>query len=215
MPTAITRKITRFISQYESHSYRKGEVLLFGGEPIADLLYLQAGQVRQYDISYRGDEVVVNALKNDVFFPLAAVMARLPNRYFFEAVTEVQVCHVPLPDVQIFLQENHDVLLHLFQQVCAEAAGSYERLAHMMGGTAPSRVLYELLTQARMFGEKQGTVIFIAMSESELAARSGLSRETVSREVHKLKKTGLLDVSRKGLTIKDRKQLEQKLGSQL
>jgi CRP-like cAMP-binding protein len=71
-----------------------------------------------------------------------------------------------------------------------------------MSGTARSRLLYELLIEARRFGEKQPDGGYVLQSnETDLAARSGLSRETISREMKKLKAQGLVDITKSRIII--------------
>ena len=190
---------------------KKGQVIICGGEPLDSVYYLAAGQLRQYDISYRGDEVVVNTLASPSLFPLGPTLAGLHNRFFFEASSESHIYQAPTKEATMFLQQNPDVMFFVLHQFCVGSDGLFDRLAHIMGGSARSRVLYELLIQGRLIGERRKSFIFIPLNESELASRSGLSRETVSREVHKLKKVGLLDVSRKGILLHDTDTLAEKL----
>lgn len=210
-PAEIARKITRFMSQYESKQHKKGQVIIRAGDPIDSAYYLAAGQVRQYAASYRGDEVVVNTIAAPSLFPLGSTLAGLRNRFFFETSTDVRLYQAPTKDVVQFLAENPNVVFYLLHKCCVDSDSLFERLAHMMGGSARSRVSYELLVQSRLVGERRKMLVLIPLNESELAARCGLSRETVSREVHKLKNAGLLEVSRKGILLHDPDLLAEKL----
>jgi len=203
MSVATIRKITQFMSRFEERSYKKGQVLVFGNEPVSSVYFVVEGQVRQYDISYRGDEVVVNVLCTAGLFPLSSALAGVANRYFFEAAGPVRLYRAPVDAVLEFLKTNPDVVWYLLSQASVGASNMFDRLAHIMGGSAHSRVLYELIAQGQLIGEKRQATWHLAINESELAARSGLSRETVSREVHKLKEAGLLDVSRKGIVLQN------------
>jgi CRP-like cAMP-binding protein len=85
-----------------------------------------------------------------------------------------------------------------------------------MGGDANTRLLFELSLQGRRFGtpyKHNGTLI--KLNEAELGARSGLSRETVSRKLGELKKKRLISVSQVGIILHDTKELESALGSRL
>ena len=211
MTAATIRMITQFMSRFEERSYKKGQVLVFGNEPVSWMYYLVKGQVRQYDISYRGDEVVVNVLCGPALLPLASVLVHVPNRYFFEAAGPVRLYRAPTPAVVDFLRDNPEVVWYLLAQASMGASNMFDRLVHIMAGSAHSRVLYELVAQGRLIGEKHRSAWHLAINETELAARSGLSRETVSREVHKLKEAGLLEVSRKGIVLRNLEGITEKL----
>jgi len=215
MTTDTVQRLTDYFSHFEKRSYRKGQVLIFGGEAPRHVYYLVQGSVRQYDISYRGDEIVVNTYKAPAFFSMPTIMSHVPNRYFFETTTDVELYQAPPETIVDFLQLNPDVMFELLCTAYAGVDGLLERMAHLMGGSAQTRVLYELALECRECEDKKQTTCLIALNESELAARSGLTRETVSREIHKLKVAGLLDISRKGILLKDPGLLEEKLGLKL
>lgn len=90
------------------------------------------------------------------------------------------------------------------------------RMAYLMASNAKNIVMYGLLIEARRFGTKQadGSCI-ILLSETELANRVGLSRESVSRQVKKLKNAELLENEHGSIIIKDLVALERALGSSL
>jgi CRP-like cAMP-binding protein len=73
--------------------------------------------------------------------------------------------------------------------------------------------MYELLIACRRFGEKSNTGSYsLVMNETDLAARAGLSRETVSREMKKLENEGLVKIKSGKVTIADMAAFEEKLG---
>jgi len=85
-----------------------------------------------------------------------------------------------------------------------------------MGGSARSRILFELIVECARFGEPQadGSQL-IPINESELAKRTGLSRETVSREVTKLKAKHLLIHTGQTISVTSIKKLQDELGDDL
>lgn len=216
MPPRIARKVERFFNAYPLKSYDKGQFLVLADEDPKHIFYLLKGQVREYDISHRGDEVVVNVFKPPAFFPMSWAINKTPNRYFFEAATSVTV-RLADPDQAVeFLKANPDVMFDLLSRLCIGTDGLLRRTAHLMGGSAKSRLLFELITECRRFGERRSDGSYlITMNESEIGARAGLSRETVSREIRELKKLNLIAVSRRGILLTDINALEKKLGHDL
>jgi CRP-like cAMP-binding protein len=82
-----------------------------------------------------------------------------------------------------------------------------------MGGSAKSRLVFELLNSAYRFGKTDDTgVITIAVSENDLAKRSGLTRETISRTMKQLKQAGCVRVHHHGIEIPDLAKLEDTIG---
>lgn len=216
MTTEVAQKIQDFFENYPIRKFSKGQILIYAGDNPPAIQYLVSGKVQQYDISYRGDEVVVNIYQPPAFFPMSWAVNKTPNRYFFQTVTETEIRQAPPEDVLQFLMDNPDVMLDLLSRLYSGMEGLLRRMAHLMGGSASSRLLYELLIECKRFGkpEKDGAYR-LEVNESELATRTGMSRETVSRQISKLKEQGLLEVSRKGLLLRDVEAIEHKLGSSL
>ena len=211
----VTEAVRSFFTRFPLKTYRKRELILHAGDPVNSVFYIVAGRVSQYDITPNGNEVVVNIFKPGAFFPMSSAINATDNAYFFEASLETQVRVAPKADVIDFLHAHPDVVFDLLSRVYRGVDGVLRRMAHLMGGDAQSRCIFELLNSAHRFGEPRNDGVFIATTESELARRSGLARETISRMLQNLKTAGLIDVGRSGLTIKSTADLEARLGTSL
>ena len=90
------------------------------------------------------------------------------------------------------------------------------RMAHLMGGTARSRLVFELMIECQRFGIRQDNGSYLlTLHEDELARRSGMSRETVNRELSKLKAEAVVGMRRHDLIVKDLHRLQQLIGETL
>lgn len=206
MERIIAEKIDSFFAQYPSRHYSKGQILIDAHDAPEHIFHLIKGKVKQYDISQRGDEVVLNIFRPPAFFPMSYAINQTPNPYFFEAEADVELHLVPIGDTIWFIKNNPDVLYDLLSRVYSGLDGLLGRLAHLMAGSARSRVLYELLIECQRFGVGD-TDIALAISESDIGARAGLARETVSREIHKLKEAGTISLVKSEIIVKDLSQL--------
>jgi CRP-like cAMP-binding protein len=170
--------------------------------------------VNEYDITPDGKEVVVNIFKPGAFFPMSSALNATPNDYFFEASTTATV-HIAPPEAAVqFLQDNPDVALDLLKRVYKGVDGVLRRMAHLMGGDAQHRLLFEVLNAVHRFGEQQGDGSWLLLlNESDLGKHSGLARETVNRNIKSLKDAGLLKIGAKTMVIVDLKKLEALLGN--
>lgn len=193
MSPEIVNKIETFFSSYPVRHFKKGQILVYGGEQPGHVFYLVSGKVRQYDINDKGNEVVVNVFKPPAFFPMSWAINKSHNYYFFETTEPVSLHQAPPDDVITFLKENPDVSFDLLSRLYSGVDGLQRRMAHLMGGSARNRTIFELITECVRFGasQKDGSQV-ISINERELAERTGLSRETVSRELAKLKAKNLV-----------------------
>lgn len=208
-------KITEFFSKYTSHAYAKGQVLILNGEKPDHIYFLEEGRVKQYDVTYRGEEVILNVFKPHAFFPMSMAINNTDNPYLYEAETDVVVRQAPAVEVVNFVKANPDILFDLLSRVYRGLDGILGRMAFLMASGAKGRLMYELIIESRRYGRQlsKGEYV-ITSSEKELGARAGLSRETVSRAMAKLKKEGILRVTGKEIHILDIQILEQKIGKE-
>lgn len=202
MMNTVQEKIANFFESYPAKSFDKRQIIIPAGGSVPDVFYLVEGRVSQYDIAPTGNEVVVNIFKPGVFFPMSSAINATPNQYFFEASTAVTVRQAPPADAVQFIKDNPDVLFDLLARVYRGVDGILRRMAHLMGGDAQSRLVFELLNASYRFASPRpdGSVV-ITLTETDLARHSGLARETVNRMLKNLKTAGLVAITQDGITV--------------
>lgn len=213
MEANVTDKVKAFFENYPRRTYPKDQIIVFGGESPDKVFYIVSGKISQYDISYRGDEIVINVFKPPAFFPMTWAINQTPNPYFYKADEATVIRCAPPNEVVRFLQENPDVMFNLLSRLYRGIDGVLERMVHLMSSSARSRLIFELLTEYRRFGKKiTPTSRSITLHESDLAARSGLARETISREMKHLKEKGIITLKDGALIINDVGKLKELIG---
>lgn len=213
MDTTITSKLDTFFTQFKQQHYKKGETLIRADEDPTGVFYIKNGSVKQYAISKKGDELVLNMFKPPAFFPMSWAINSTPNNYYFQAVTDVEVWRAPKEEVIEFINNNPDILYDLMGRVYRGTDGMLMRMVHLMSGSAYSRLITELLIQAKRFGKKNLASFELKITETDLATSAGMTRETVSREMKMLKEKGLVTVCNNLIIIHDINKLEEALSS--
>lgn len=209
----VALKIDEAFSKYPKRSYPKGQILIFADETPEHIFYIKKGRVRKYDVSYRGDEIIVNMFKPPAFFPMSEAINHSPNKYFYKTDEETELHVVPIEDALQIIRNDPEIMFDLLSRIYRGMDGMLGRLVQLMSGSAKSRLLYELLIESRRFGKEQDDgSLALDITEGDLAARAGMSRETVSREMKQLKVEGIVRLDKKGITVKDRALLEKKAG---
>ena len=199
----IAAKVEKFFGQYRMMHFEEGEILIQADTDPDGIFYIVAGQVRQYDVSSTGDQVVVNVFQPPAFFPMNWAILRHPNPYIFEAFTDTTVRKAPTAAVLGFLHEQPDVTFDLLSRVYSGVEGLQRRMVYLMENDARKRLLMELLISVERFGEPRSNgAVFVAVHEGELAARVGLARETANRALRSLKEEGLIRVMRAGIEVR-------------
>jgi len=216
MDKTVDLKINTFFGKYKQHLYKKHQVLIQANQNPDAIYKIESGQVVQYDISDQGHKVVVNTYKYPAYFPMSWAVNRTPNIYNYQTVADTVVRKVPAADAIDFIKAHPDVLYELLSRVYLGREVIMRRMAHSMAGNAKTRLLFELLLEAQRFGQvhADGKRLIVPIRVSDLADRTGLTRETVSRELAKMKALGIL-TSRNGIIVQNLKTLEDELGNSL
>lgn len=211
MDQDILDKLKSHFDKYELKSYPKGSILTLASQEPEGVSFIEKGVVEQYDITPEGNKLVVTTFKPSAFFPMSWAINKTPNTYFFGALTDVKIRQADADETVAFLRANPDIMFNLLSRVYKGTDAILRRLILAASGIAASRLIFELLVEAYRFGtdvnEKKKLV---NVKQGALADRSGLARETVSREMRKLEHENLISRTGKGIVI-DIKSLERKL----
>lgn len=204
MPPEILLKIQDFFKQESpTKTYAKGQLIILAGQDPRGVAYLESGAVEQYDITPEGTRIAVNIFKPPAFFPMSWAINHGPNTYFYEILADAKIRWANPDRTVDFLHQNPDILFNLMSRVYAGTDGLLRRLVLAVSGAARSRLIYELLIEAYRFGVTvDDGSRRVRVRQHSLAARTGLTRETVSREIHKLEAAGLITRSSQGIEFK-------------
>jgi CRP/FNR family cyclic AMP-dependent transcriptional regulator len=203
--------IDKFFSDYPIRKYPKGQILLYFEEEIQYVYYLESGKVRQYNVAYNGNEIVLNIYRNKTFFPLYLVFNKVKNEYIFEAMTNIEIRAAPINDFIIFFTNTPEVVLYDLKNLYKRSNKTIQRMTNMASNSAYFRIVFELVNECSHLKKRIDGSYRLYMHEYELADSAGLSRETTSREFQKLKERKLAKVNRRFIVVKNLEKLKLEL----
>lgn len=124
-------------------------------------------------------------------------------------MTDVQVLRTSREEFNNFLENNPDVLINLTRRILVRAGGLMERMEYLVFGNAYQKVASILYILAKRFGRREGEEVRIKvpMTHREIAFLIGVARETVSLEIGKLVKSGIISDKNKIIIVKNIKKL--------
>lgn len=209
MENIASAKIEKFFAKYPSSFVDKGEILIHGYREQKSIHYLVSGRVKQYDIDSQGEEIIINTFGPADLFPIFWMNSKDIKYYFFETTLPSQLRSAPFSDVIEFVINNSEVVYELMGRLCSDFNEIQQRITCLLKGNARKRTVFEILTECRRFGKRlKKDMWFVGLHEDELAKQAGLSRETINREIAKLKRLKLISITHKGLVINNMKNLQ-------
>lgn len=156
-----------------------------------------------FSLSKNGKEFVLNIFKPGSFFPMSLAVNNNHNLYYYEAITNAEIKLAPTDEVVEFIKSNPEVMFDLLQRLYRGLDGLLIKMDYAMNSDAKSRIIVELITQAKRFGTKNNKKYEVNTSINNLAISVGLARETVSRELKKMKQKKLISITNKNIAIND------------
>lgn len=213
MNTDISKKVELFFSQFQLHSFKKGQLIIQPDESVRQSYFLKQGYVREYGVSQSGIEITIHIFIPFSFFPMTSIIANIKNRYYFETLTDTQIYIGPKKKVFLFLEKNPDVLMDVTSRILHGLDKLSARIESIMYNKASQKVASVLLYLAKHFGQIKldKTTIQYRFTHKDIALLAGLSRETASREWEKLEKGGFIYYKNNLIVINDESRLKEKL----
>lgn len=190
MPTSLSE----FVRQHSLKVYKKNETLIFQDDKPEFIYYVKSGFVKGYDIDSQGTEQLIWLGSSGDFVPLSWVFNAEPTiPYFFSALGEVEAYQIRRSDMQAFLKGNAAALHEVSQELATRLTSTFHHLNAVEKAKAEEKILYSLFFLSRRFSDLATQTmhqVSLPITHQDIASLIGLSRETVSQELKKLKDAG-------------------------
>jgi CRP/FNR family cyclic AMP-dependent transcriptional regulator len=185
-----------FLKTYVVKSYKKGEIIIFQGEVPRTVSVVKSGVVKVYNLNHNGDEKPVGFQSKGEIFPAPWAFHKAPSAlYYYEALTDLELYHVPREDYLHFLKRNPDELYTQMERLITDYLGSMVRVNALQHSRAADKLIYTLhylaLSQGRRISVDE-VEITLNLTHQDFANLTGLTRETAATELNKLKGRGVI-----------------------
>lgn len=191
--------------------YRRGQVIIYQGDP-ADALYLiVSGEVKVSVLSPHGDETIFTLLGPDECFGELELFDDQPREATIETTRPTEVLRLERAAIRQLVERSPDVALALLG-VLARRLRSTDRLVEdsaFLG--VPERVAKTLgvLVAAYHRSESGGAPVELQLTQHDLAAMIGATRESVNKALSALRDRGVVALGRQRIVVADVAALEQ------
>jgi CRP/FNR family cyclic AMP-dependent transcriptional regulator len=177
-----------------------GETVMDVGDTTNEVFIVAAGAVRVVFRTAFGYESVLNDLGVGDFFGELAAIDNGQRSANVTALLNTRLCVIPGAAFMDFVLSSPEVGHRLLRWLSGWLRSKDERLIEFGALTVRQRLIAELLrlSRSRAGGER---VISPPPAQHILAARVGTRRESVSREMAEMTRSGLLTVERGGIVL--------------
>jgi CRP-like cAMP-binding protein len=203
-------ELARFAEVTREREYPKNSVILFEDDPGDALYIVSTGQVKVVLIGEDGREVILSVLGDGDFFGEMALIDDEPRSAHVIAMKDSQLLVLRRDDFQLQLRDHPTIALKLLRELVQRLRRADEKIGGLVLLDVNGRVAQLLLDLA---DESGGPKITRKLTHHTIAQMIGSSRETVSRAMRELVEKGLIEVSRREITIRQRDALGSLAGA--
>jgi CRP/FNR family transcriptional regulator, cyclic AMP receptor protein len=194
-------ELARFAEVTREREYPKNSVILFEDDPGDALYVVSGGQVKVVLIGEDGREVILSVLGDGDFFGEMSLIDDEPRSAHVIAMRDSRLLVLRRDDFQQQITEHPSIALKVLKVMVQRLRQADAKIGGLVLLDVNGRVARLLLDLA---DESGGPKITRRLTHHTIAQMIGSSRETVSRAMRELVERGLIDVTRREITIRDR-----------
>ena len=190
----VRKEIQKFFDKGRLFRYKRRTTFLQAGDVPQGVHYLKKGYVRLYSISPEGKELTLVIYEPGDFFPVVWGLKEKPSAYYFEALTNIELVRMNRTDFVNFITGSVDIYRELVDHIIIRFQTALKRMEYLTFGNSHAKVASIFMILAERFGEKKdGTIMIrVPLAHKEMAALTGVTRETTTIEINKLKQKKLV-----------------------
>ena len=180
-----------FLNKGKTKTFSKGETIIFEESKGFHVYFILEGEVNVVFFTPSGKKIILSTLQQGTFFGEMAVLDELPRSATVEAKTSCKILELSKNDFLYILQKNPQCTLAILKELCQRLRNANAKIRLLSIPSAEDR-LKEYIELLWAKAKQQNKPLSLP-SHSQIASEIGLSRETVSRTLKKLKLSGWLN----------------------
>ncbi len=187
--------------------FARGQRVFVQGEAANAMYLLRRGRVELYRLTRSAKRLKLAVIRPGMIFGEACVLGGVPRNATAEVVEAAQVVAIDRTDSERFMEADPDFAIYLVKELSRRLQLSNWRLVTLAYADVSTRLAAELLSVSQ---EEHATLLPI--THQDLAERSGLLRETVTKTLDTFQEEGLVELHRGQVRLRDVQGLRTLLG---
>ena len=191
--------IAEFTRVCVARKFRKGQTIFVPGEDRERVFLVVSGEVKIYQIS-GGKKITIDVHREggffgDLTFAHSAFQGKPAN--FAEGLTDTELCVINSYDLADFLKKYPSFALSIVVVLRNKLHHAESKIRDLALSAADVRIVNELIRYSVKHGKDKGDHFEIheRLTHQELSEMTGLARETVTKVLNALVKSGMIEFS--------------------
>lgn len=188
--------------------YEKGELIFKEGGPVQHIIYIRKGFVKLVKKGVGGKDFILSISKKGSYLGIQNLDESIKTNYF-SAITlsKSEVCFIDRHCFSNLLKQNGEFALKVLSTVFSDEMNYFDRLVKNVQQQLPGRLANTISYFSKeVYGKNS---FALNLTQTEIAALIGTSRESVSRILKEFQDMGIITLKNNVLTILNEKRLEE------
>jgi CRP-like cAMP-binding protein len=193
------------VTRFKGREYQRGDILFVEGEPARVYYIVGEGQVKVFQSSADGFEVILHMLGPGELVGAFPTLGEGTYPASAQAFTDLVAYSISSEAFDRIVEEHHIVAVNLLRFSTRVLQASLEKLREMATERVEQRVARTLARLANQIGRQTeaGILIDAPLTRQDLAEMAGTTMFTISRTLKSWEREGILEVGREKVTITD------------
>lgn len=193
----------------QTAGFRKGVVIFQEGDPGEAVYFIKSGRIKIYKSDEEGREYILHIFQDGDVFAEAVLLGGGSYPASAQAVEDSTVGFIKNRALEDLIGENPRIALKIIKVMAGRLRESQEQIKNLAFRDTYHRTACLLHKICIDDGRKteRGIEVDLPFTRQEMAALVGTSRETVTRVLSDMKKSGIIDLDRQKIVVLDEKKL--------
>lgn len=188
-------------NSYNHKSYKKNSIIYMQNEKCKTLDVILSGMISIQKIDSEGNMLTINDFSDGDIIG-ENLLFSIENKYPMTIITksDAEILHINRELILMLCQSNKNFLLGFLQSLSSKALILSSKIMSLSMKTLRQCIIDFLLFE---YYAQNSLDIKLNMTKKDLAEKFGVQRSSLSRELNKMKKDGLIDFNAKYIFITD------------
>jgi CRP-like cAMP-binding protein len=193
------------LTRFKEREYQRGDILFVEGEPARVYYIVGEGQVKVFQSSADGFEVILHMLGPGELVGAFPTLGEGTYPASAQAFTDLVAYSISSEAFDAIIDRYHIVAANMLRFSTRVLQASLEKLREMATERVEQRIARTLARLANQVGRQTeaGILIDVPITRQDLAEMTGTTLFTVSRTLKAWEREGILKVGREKVTITD------------
>jgi CRP-like cAMP-binding protein/CheY-like chemotaxis protein len=204
----IQKGVTILSDKRTIKKVKKRDLLFMEGDTLSHLFFIVSGKIKTFKSNESGKDLIIDILKEGDFLGHVALLEDKPLNESAIAIEDSEVAIIPKEDFFQLLYSNNDVAITFIRLMSHNLSEAEDKLIKLAYDSARKRVAEAIIFVSKKYQTEDNKELSFSLLRENISALSGISPESVSRNLTDFKEEGLIETTNGCIKILNLKKLE-------